>query len=455
MNLAAIAWKSIRQRALASSLTALSVALGVMLMVSVLVIYGILQKTFSQRAINYDAIVGPNGDPLQLVLSTVYHISPPIENLPFRFYEEMKKDVRVSVAIPIAMGDVTQEGSFPIVGTIPEFFEVDFAPGRPFQVTNGSRQFGLPFDAYIGSRVARENKWKLGTKLKLVHGGAETGHVHDEEFTVVGILAPTGTPHDKTVYVNLEGFYQIQGHDKPLKEAIVRERKFFGEPELSPDELNAEIARIEKKYGTHDHNHEGHDHAGHDHHHAHDLPAVQKEVTSILLQCKTQIAANLLIGELKKGNRALGVNPIQPMQRLLNDILGPVRVLLLVMTGLIVLVSVIGIFVSIYNSMSARRREIAIMRALGAQRKTVLSIIVAESIILCTGGGVLGLLFGHALIIAARPMVELKTGLLLNPYEFSSYEFYLLPILFAIGILVGLLPGMTAYQTDVADSLNS
>lgn len=78
--------------------------------------------------------------------------------------------------------------------------------------------FRRDFDAYIGDRVARENGWGLGSKLKLVHGGAESDHVHDEEFEVVGILAPTGTPHDKTVYVNLKGFYQIQGHDKPLKE---------------------------------------------------------------------------------------------------------------------------------------------------------------------------------------------------------------------------------------------
>ena len=193
MNLVTIAWKSVRQRGLASSLTALSVALGVMLMVSVLVIYGILQSTFNQRAINYDVIVGAKGDPLQLVLSTVYHISPPIENLPYRYYLELKNDIRVSVAIPVAMGDVTQEGNFPIVGTTQEFFDVDYAPKRPFLVKGHG--FRRPFDAYIGSRVALENHWTVGTKLKLVHGGAATGHVHDEEFEVVGLLAPTGTPH--------------------------------------------------------------------------------------------------------------------------------------------------------------------------------------------------------------------------------------------------------------------
>ena len=451
VNLAAIAWKSIRQRGLASSLTALSVALGVMLMVAVLVIYGILQSTFSQRAINYDLIVGnAKGDPLQLVLSTVYHISPPIGNLPYRYFLELKKDVRVTVAIPVAMGDTTERGGFPIVGTVPEFFDVEYAPKRPFMVKADGHGFRRPFDAYIGDRVARDNGWEVGTKLKLVHGGAETGHVHNEEFEVVGLLAPTGTPHDKTVYVNLEGFYQIQGHEKPLKEAIERERKFFSEPALNDDQLNEEIAKIEKKFGKHDHSHDGHDHEGH----MHDLPVVQKEVTAILLQCKSSIAANLLGGELKKGNQSQGVNPIVPMQKLLTEILGPVQVLLLVMTSLIVLVSGIGIFVSIYNSMSARRREIAIMRALGAQRGTVLSIVLAESVILCVGGGLLGLLFGHGLVFAAAPIVAIKTGLIVDPRAFSAYEFVLFPVLFALGVLVGFLPGMTAYRTDVAESLN-
>ncbi|WP_373651019.1 ABC transporter permease [Schlesneria sp. DSM 10557] len=449
MNLATIAWKSIRERGLASSLTALSVALGVMLMVAVLVIYGILQSIFSQRAINYDLIVGAKGDPLQLVLSTVYHISPPIENLPYRYFQELKKDPRVAVAIPVAMGDVTEQGGFPIVGTVPEFFDVDYAPKQPFMVKGHG--FRRDFDAYIGDRVARENGWGLGSKLKLVHGGAESDHVHDEEFEVVGILAPTGTPHDKTVYVNLKGFYQIQGHDKPLKEAIERERKFFGEPALTDEELKSEIARIQKKYGVHDHSAGGHDHHGH----SHDLPDVQKEVTAVLLQCKSAIAANLMAGELKKGNQGQGVNPIVPMQRLFTEFLAPAQAMFLVMTALIVLVSGIGIFVSIYNSMSARRREIAIMRALGAQRGTVLTIVLAESIILCVGGGLLGLLLGHGLVFAAAPIVAAKTGLLIDPRAFSTYELVVLPVLLLMGALVGFLPGMTAYQTDVAESLNN
>ena len=451
VNLFTIAWKSVRQRALGSALTALSVALGVMLMVTVLVTTSILQNTFSQQSINYDLIVGPKGSPLQLVLGTVYHISPPIENLPYKYYLDVKKDKRIAAAIPLAMGDVTEQGNFPIVGTIPEFFEIDYAPRRPFRIKG--TKFYQPFDAYIGSRVAAENGWTLGTKLKLRHGGAAGDHVHDEEFTVVGLIAPTGTPHDKTVYVNMQGFYQIQGHDKPLDEAIKREREFYGHPALTAEQMAAEIKVIQDKYGSHDH----HDHAGHDHghNHFHDIPDVQKEVTSILLSCKSPMAAIILQSEMKKGFQAMAVNPIFPMQSLMNEVLGPIKVGLLGLTALIVIVSGIGIFVSIYNSMAARRREIAIMRALGAQRGTVFTIILAESIILCLGGGILGLILGHGLVFVAAPFVEVKAGLIVNPLAFETAELVLFPVLLVMAVLIGILPGMTAYRTDVAESLNS
>ena len=174
----------------------------------------------------------------------------------------------------------------------------------------------------------------------------------------------------------------------------------------------------------------------------------------MLLDCVHDGAAFLIAADLKKGNQALAVNPIFPMKSLMDDILGPVRLLLLVLTSLIVVVAGIGIFVSIYNSMAARRREIAIMRALGAQRGTVFAIIIAESMILCLGGGFWGLLLGHGMVYVAAPIVEVKTGLIVNPLAFEMTELILFPALFLLAVFVGFLPGMTAYRTDVAESLS-
>lgn len=452
MNLATIAFKSLRQRSLASVLTSFSVALGVMLMVAVLVIYGIVSNIFSQQSIGYDLIIGPSkGSDLQLVLSTVYRVKPPAENLPYSFYKSLKtRWAGIEATIPVALGDTTQEGNFPICGTTPEYFAHEFAPRREFKVRGDF--FRKPFQAVIGSQVARKNGWDIGSQLQLVHGGGD-GHVHDEKFEVVGVLAPTGTPNDKTVFVHLSGFYSISGHDKPLGEAIIRERAFYNQPPLSPEELAVEVKELDRKYGHHNHEHKPGTQ------HFHDIAEVQKEVTSVLVKIKSDskymLLAPLIIGELKDGFQAQAVNPIIPMKSLMDDLLGNVRNILLVLTALIILVSGIGIFVSIYNSMSARKREIAIMRALGAQRGTVFGIILAESIILCLGGGLLGLLLGHGIVFAAAPIVEARSGLLIDPWKFETMELMLFPALAVLAILVGVLPGMTAYRTDVAEALSS
>ncbi|MFG0332758.1 MAG: ABC transporter permease [Maioricimonas sp. JB049] len=454
MNLLTIAIKSIRQRLLASSLTGLSVALGVALMVAVLVINGVIGRMFSQSGSGYDLIVGPKGSDLQLVLSSVYRVSPPIENLPWRFYTQMKERRDIEHAIPLALGDMTEEGAFPIVGTIPQYFSIEYAHGKNFLVKGDFLQG--TWDAVIGAEVARKNGWDIGSTFRMIHGGQDD-HVHDEEFTVRGVLKRTGTPNDRSVFVHLDGFYMIDGHDKPLAEAINREADFFGvDPETVREWYGDELVHAEEEAAG------GHDH-DHDHDHAHSILDAQKEVTAILVVMKTRnnnpltrtTGSLMLKNELKEGFQAQGVNPIQVMRRLMDNLVGNVRLALLYLTGLIIAVSGIGIFVSIYNSMADRKREIAIMRALGARRQTVFSVILAESILLCLTGGLFGLLLGHGLVFLAAPIVEARSGLLIDPFAFEPIELVLFPVLIVLASLIGFLPGLTAYRTDVAEALSN
>ncbi len=455
MNLLVIAFKSLKQRALSSALTALSVALGIMLVVSVLVVNSVVDNTFNQKSVGVSLLIGPRGSDLGNVLSAVYRIGKPAENLPWRVLTEdvvnaaerlpgvKKSSDVIEWVIPMTMGDVTQEGSFPVLGTTPKYFKMEYASGKRFQ-----KKGDLPvnsFDALIGARVARENGWDIGSQFSLIHGGAD-GHVHDEKFTVVGLLAPTGTANDQTVFVNIEGFFLISGHEKPPKDAITRLQEFGYE--VTPEQQ----AVIREAAGGHDH----HDHAGHDHgaHAPHPVPDDLKEVSFILVRTKSPTASIMLAAELNEGMRAQAVNPIIVISRLMKLFVGNTRKLLLFLTALIVVVAGIGIFVSIYNSMSDRKREIAIMRALGASRVTVFSIILGESLLLCLGGGILGLLMGHGLVVVAAPFIESQAGISVNPWSFDVMELILFPILIGMATLVGFLPGLTAYRTDVADSLN-
>ena len=450
MNLWSIAVKSVKQRALASALTSLSVALGVMLMVVVLVANGMAERMFVQTATGYDLILGPKGSQLELVLTSIYRIGVAGEPLPYRFYRELTSETgnRIDRAIPITMGDVTRQGAFPIVGTTPDYFVLPYmheADGTPRKFQFRTRSLdgkhtgeGLirnPFDATIGAVVARQNGWDVGSKLKLVHGGSD-GHVHDEEFTVSGVLAATGTPNDRTVFVHLDGFYMISGHEKPLSEAIAREREFFGN--VSEESLRALEAEKSGGHGP--------------------VPEAQKEVTAILLNIQGEIgekvlAESRLMNRLNEGVQAQAVKPIVQIDRMMQTLIGPIRTLLIGLTSLIIAVSGIGIFVSIYNSMADRKKEIAIMRALGARRQTVLTVILAESTLLCVVGGLAGFVLAHLLILVAAPMVA-GYGLVIDPWTFAWGELVLLPVLITLASLVGFVPGMTAYRTDVARTLS-
>eukprot|EP00913_Durusdinium_trenchii_P008931 g8397.t1 len=427
MNLLKIAYKSIRQRSLASALTMVSVALGVMLMVAVLVIHGMIDRIFGQQEIGYDLIVGPKGSDLQLVLSSVYRISPPIENVPYKYYKELKNDPRVDVAIPIALGDNSDKGNFPIVGTLPVYFTTEYAPDKKFLIYWKEGQTGMKesLDAIIGSEVARQNDWKIGSTFKLIHSGV-TDHVHDEVFTVVGIMKQTHTPNDKTVFVHLDAFYAIAEHGKPFPEAVKRLEDFFGK-KYTPEEIEELRADPETRW----------------------------EVTTIFIKTRRppeDLDADvspltfMLQQDINKGYKALAVNPIDPMKRLMDVVVGNVRLAMMVLIGLIIVVSGVSIFVSIYNSMSDRKKEIAIMRALGARRTTVFSIILAESIVLCFSGGILGMLLGHGLVIELEYLLTVRE-MSMSVYLISTLDTKGREIAFVRDLLAGL--GVPVCVVDV------
>lgn len=452
MNLLTIAWKSVIQRKLAAALTALSVALGVMSMVVVLIVSDAIDGAFNQRSIAYDLIVGAKGSDLQLVMSSVYRIQPPIANLPYMYLDQLKADPRITTAIPLAFGDFTkpEHGSFPIVGTTNEYFLHEYTPGKKFQVADqpGTRQMEKLYDAVVGSRVAQQNNWKVGDQFSIVHGSADSEEVHDEMFTIVAVLGQTGTPNDRSVFLNLEAVYILEGHQKPIIEVERRLRDFYGNDQKKLLEALGQLDQLRAK--------RAHGEAIGDPTLGHgiDTPKAMKEVTAVFVTMRSAFNAISFQAELKNGSKAMAVNPIRPIQRLMTNVVGNARTGLVFLTGMIIVVSGISIFVSIYNSMSDRRREIGIMRALGARRSNIFAIILAESSLLCVGGGVIGWLVGHGIAFVAAPIVSQKTGLLLDRWALNPYEFVLFPVLLLLGAFVGFLPAMTAYRTNVADALN-
>jgi putative ABC transport system permease protein len=194
------------------------------------------------------------------------------------------------------------------------------------------------------------------------------------------------------------------------------------------------------------------------HHHEHaltPLPMDERKITSILVLCNSPFGPQVLENFIDKANDPIAqtVAPASEIQSMMNSFVGPVRLILLVLTVLIVIVAGISILVSIYNSMSERSHDIAVMRALGASRGAVMAIILVESILLALGGGLIGILLGHGLIGLVSPYVVGRTGVTLNWLAFDWQELVLIPGLVLLASLVGFLPAVAAYRTDVAKSL--
>lgn len=466
MSLWGIAVRSIRQRGVASLLTIISMSLGVALIVAVLIVYGVIQESFRNAASGYNFIVGKKGSPLELVLNTVYFQGRPNEPLPWSYYKTFlpggsRSDV-VEVAVPYCLGD-NYEGHR-VVGTTPELFTaVEYAQGKKYQFAAG-RNFGQaaalaageklpekkptqvqaddddtpmphvhstpPFfnEAVIGSQVARHTGLKVGESFKPAHGldadPTLPPHEHDP-VKIVGLLAPTGTPNDRAIFMNIEGFYLLDGHSKS---------------------------------------------GGH--HHGGPLPEEDREVTAVLVRTKSDEEfapmVPLLVKELNEGNEAQAVAPRAEISRLIDNIIGPILMLLLAVACLIVFVAGLGVVVSIYNSMNERRREIAVMRSLGAGRSTVLAVVLLESLLLALAGGLLGFVIGHGLPILAGPALLDYTGVDVGGLNFPTTEIrlahgvlivplevVLLPGLVLLSAVVGFFPALAAYRTDVSRALAS
>jgi putative ABC transport system permease protein len=453
------------QRALPTSLTGLSMALGVAAMIAVIVIHSVTVRQFTQDAQGYHLIVGGKGGKLQLVLSTVYHLGDTLYPIPYSYYQKFLPGGSFAdsteLAVPICLGDSYEapNGSlFRVVGTTPELFSKlhygnhDDGTPKVYEFQPGGRNFEHEhfFEAVVGSVVARRAGLKVGDEINPTHGLGGEGHKHDG-FKVVGILKPTGTANDRAVFINIEGFYLLEGHasapaaaSEPTHDAAPADHK---ETEHHDDEAHEKSAVPAS--ADHDHDHD------HDHEEHKPLPIEQREVTSILVLANSELGALALDMVINKADDgvAQAVAPAREVTLLLDRIVGPVQIVLLVMTILIVVVAGISILVSIYNSMHERSHDIAVMRALGASRNAVTGIVLVESILLSLGGGLLGVFIGHALIGLASPYVVDATGVTLNAFQFDWQELVLIPGLVLLASLVGFLPALAAYRTDVAKAL--
>jgi putative ABC transport system permease protein len=397
MSLWRIVAKSLKQHALATALTSVSMALAAGLLFSVWVIRDQVHSALTQTTGGFDAVLGARSSKLQLVLNAIFHLEASPANIAWSDYEAISRHPSVALAIPIAMGDNYR--GFRVVGTIPKFFEqTEFAPNRKYQVRDDGRLFDpMLREAVVGSFAAQSLKLAPGARFRPYHGlNFDPTQAHHEEYVVVGILRPSNTPADRVIWIPLEGVQKMGGHS-----------------EQSASELSA-----------------------------------------VLLKLRTPVAGrNLDLAYNKEGSRLTFAWPIGATVAELLNRFDWVEVVMRQFTYLIAIISGLSILAAMYNSMSARRRQIAIMRALGARRITVFRSIVLEAMAI----GVIGIIGGTGIYIvitsAAATVIRGQTGMVLAPLAWHPVFLFGAIGLLLLSAIAGLLPALQAYQTEVASSL--
>ena len=396
MTLPLIIRRSLRQHAFSTTITALAIALAGGLLMSVWVVKEQSQKTFTQVNTGFDAVLGARSSKLQLVLNAIFHLEASPGNVSAADYEFIKKHPAVKLAIPIAVGDNLR--GFRIVGTVPELFtQVEYTAGKKFTLSAGRLFDPTAKEAVIGSFAAQKLRLKVGDEFHPFHGLIyDEQNQHADTFRVVGILAPSNTPADKVVWIPLHGLQTMAGHD----------------------------------------------------------PRVATDVSAVLIQLRSPAAGFMLdMMYNKQGNRLTFAFPIGAIMAQLFQKIGWFDQVLTLVAYLVALVSAAGVLAAIYNSMSARRRDIAILRALGAGRLLLFSAIVLESAVIGAIGMVVAFAVYAAIVSGVAVVIRAQTGVMLETFTFSPIMAWAPPAMILLCALCGLLPAWKAYRTDVAENL--
>jgi putative ABC transport system permease protein len=394
-----IVYKSLRQHLVSTLVSAAAIALAGGLLIAVWVMRTESNRAFTSVTGGFDAVLGARSSKLQLVLNAIFHLEESPGNISPADVEQIQKNSNVDFALPIAVGDNYQ--GYRLVGTTSLLFEkVESSPGKPYRIAAGGRPFALTEkEAVVGSFAAQQLGLKIGDTFHPFHGLLyDEKKQHSETYVVTGIFEPTGTPSDRVIWIPLEGLQRMSGHD----------------------------ARA------------------------------AADVSAVLVKLKQEnpmsgFQLDMLYN--KRGNKLTFAWPIGAILSKLFDKIAWFDKVLAFISYLVVVVASASILASIYNSMNERRREIAILRALGARRLTIFSVVVVESAAIAALGMIFAFVVYAVIVLVASHIIRAQTGVVIDPLEFYPIMLYAPAGIIALASVCGIFPAIKAYRTDVATSL--
>jgi len=411
----ALAIKSFRNRKFTTTLTIVAISLSVTLLLGVERIRKEARASFTNTISGTDLIVGARSGPVQLLLYAVFHIGNATNNISWESYQEIARNPSIKWTIPISLGDSHQ--GYRVMGTNSDYFKFfRFAGGRQLEMANG-RIFEDVFDAVLGAEVAEALGYRIDNPIIIAHGAGKVSFIkHDDKpFKVVGILKKTGTPVDQTVHVRLEGIEAIHIDWKdgaPIPGQSISSDRVLT-MDLSP-----------------------------------------KAVTAFLIGLKSRIKAfgvQRYVNEYPR-EPLLAILPGVALQELW-DLIGVAEKALLAVSAFVVVVGLSGMLIALMTSLSERRREMAILRSVGARPLHVFSLIVGESAMLTMAGVIAGVAMLYGLLFSSQSLILSKFGFFIAISGLSTYELILMGVVCLAGFLIGIIPGYQIYRYSLADGM--
>ena len=417
MYLLRLALTSLNNRRFTALLTVFAIALSVCLLLAVERIRTETRASFASTISGSDLIVGARSGSVNLLLYSVFRIGNATNNIRWDSFEHFAGHPRVKWAIPLSLGD--SHRGYRVLGTSAAYFEhYQYGRNQALQFTEGL-PFGDLFEVVLGAEVADALDYKVGQQIVLAHGVSTVSLVkHDDKpFTVVGILARTGTPVDRTLHISLAGMEALHVDWQN------------GMPARGAARLSAEQAR--------------------------ELGLQPKAITAMLLGLNSKIATFSLQREINefRGEPLLAILPGVALQELWS-LMGTAEKALFVVSLFVVLTGLIGMLTAILTSLNERRREMAILRSVGARPWHIGSLLVLEAFSLAAAGVGLGLALLYIGIAASRGWLRTQYGLDLPLAAPSLYEWQLLGAILAAALLMGVIPALRAYRQSLSDGLS-
>ncbi|MGI9492028.1 MAG: ABC transporter permease [Geminicoccaceae bacterium] len=410
-----LAWQSLLNRWVTALLTILAIAVSVMLLLGVEKVRTGARSSFANTISGTDLIVGARSGDLQLLLYSVFRIGNATNNMTYESYEDIAGEEAVDWIVPVSLGD--SHRGFRVMGTSREYFErYRYRRDRQLTFANGE-PFDDLFDTVLGADVAAMLSYQLGDPIVVAHGLGDVSFAeHDDKpFVVAGILEKTGTPVDRTVHVSLEAIEAIHidwqsGAQIPGQTVSADEVRKM---DLTPNAVTAALVGLKSKLSTF---------------------KLQRAINEYAEEPLSAILPGAALQELW-------------------GLIGTAETALSAVSIMVVVTALLGMVTMVLATLNERRREMAILRSVGARPRTVLGLLVTEAGLLGLVGTVLGVILLYLALLIIRPVVDSEFGLYLEIDGLTSREWLFLGAIIVAGLLAGLLPALRAYRLSLADGM--